>query len=83
MKETNYFFALLFISSGTLLLLNSLDIFYYDFSAIRDYWAVSFIFFGLSIIIENVLLKKVLMSLLGIFISLIAFSFYSLAVFEF
>ena len=76
MKESNYFFAFLFICTGFALLLNSLDMFEYDLSMISDYWAVSLILIGVSVIVKNSIAKKVLYSILGIFVSLILLSYY-------
>lgn len=82
MKESNYFFAFLFICTGIALLLNSLDMFEYDLSLFTDYWAVSLILIGISVIVNNSFAKKVLYSTLGIFVSLVLLSFYQELIFK-
>ena len=71
--QSKYFFAFLFISSGIFYLLNSLDIYYFDFEFAEEYWAITLIFIVLSIIIGNKIIQAIIMSLLGIYTSMIIF----------
>ena len=77
MKSGSLFWGAFFLGLGSLFLLDKYDSQFLDYSYIIDFWPIIFIFWGITIIVSQKIIKTLFVGFLGLLASLIVFSFFS------
>lgn len=70
MKSGSFFWGSFLIFLGVFILLNNFDLLKADLSEVIDYWPILFVIWGVSLLNIPQIVKNILMSLLGVILSL-------------